>query len=84
LWCHDEFIASKGQMYCSFPCRIAANQEATVIRKEVARRERRKAAAKRCVMCGALLSMYGVGNTCATHSNPNSLSDILKQIRKKV
>ena len=84
MWCNREFGASKGQIYCSPECRTQANQEAIVIRKEQARRQRRKAARKCCVVCGATLSMYGTGNTCAMHTNPVILSDILKQIKKKV
>jgi len=84
VWCNREFSASKGQMYCSPECRTNANEEAMVVRKEMARRQRRRAANKSCVVCGATLSMYGVGNTCAMHTNPIFLTDILKQIRKKV
>jgi hypothetical protein len=84
VWCNREFVASKGQIYCSPECRTFANAEAVVVRKEIARRQRRKAANKCCVVCGATLSMYGTGNTCAMHTNPTFLTDILKQIRKKV
>jgi hypothetical protein len=82
--CDKEFLEAKGQTYCSPACRIAANEEATNRRREEARRARRKAADKRCVVCGAQLSMYGYGNTCAAHINPKPLSDVLKQIRKKI
>jgi len=84
LWCNREFLPSKGQLYCSLLCRNDANEEAILARREHARRLRRKAAKRKCVVCGTVLSMYGVGNTCSMHTNPNSLSDILKEIRKKV
>lgn len=71
-------------MYCSPTCRMAANEEAAKKRRESARRARRKAAKKHCVVCNAELSMYGYGNTCAQHADPKPLSDVIKQIRRKI
>lgn len=81
--CDKDFVGSKSQVYCSDSCRIAAQAEAAARRREDARRARRKAAEKRCVVCGAQLSMYGYGNTCAQHTDPKPLSNIIKQIRKR-
>jgi hypothetical protein len=81
--CDREFNGTKSQLYCSTSCRLAANEEAAARRREDARRLRRKAAEKRCTVCGATLSMYGHGNTCAAHISLKPLSDVLKQIRKK-
>lgn len=84
VWCGRDFEARRGQIYCSENCRIDAVAEATTLRKERARRARRKAAAPRCVVCGSALSMYGTGDTCTVHTHPLILSGILKEIRKRV
>ena len=80
-FCGHDFVATKGQQYCSDDCRIKANKEATERRKEEARRKRRKNADRSCIVCGAKLSMYGHGNTCAAHINPKPMSDIIRQIK---
>lgn len=82
--CEKSFVGSKSQVYCSPACRMAANEEAAKKRREEARRERRRVAKKRCIVCGAQLSMYGYGNTCAQHTNPKPLSDTIREIRRKI
>jgi hypothetical protein len=79
--CDKEFDGTSNQVYCSADCRTQATKEAAIARKEERRRLRRKKASKNCIVCGAKLSMYGYGNTCDIHSNPKSLSPLLKKIR---
>jgi hypothetical protein len=62
---------------------MLANERAALERREEARRARRKASGRTCIVCGAVLSMYGSGNTCAIHISPKPLSDIMKQIKKR-
>jgi hypothetical protein len=84
LWCYQEFAQTKrGQLYCSSECRVFANEDTALLRKESIRRQRRKASAKKCVVCGAKLSMYGIGNTCSVHINPKLLSATISQIKRK-
>lgn len=83
VWCDGEFSPVRGQTYCSAECKSEANVELTRIRQENARRARRKSSEKKCIVCGAQLSMYGHGNTCASHINPNPFKVILKQIKDK-
>jgi hypothetical protein len=82
--CEKEIVGSTSRTYCSDSCRIAANAEAAAERREVARRERRRLAARKCVVCGAQLSMYGHGNTCALCINPKPLTTLLKNIKAKI
>jgi predicted nucleic acid-binding Zn ribbon protein len=84
-WCGTEFsVERKGERYCSQLCRELSSVESEQRRKKQAKLERRRAAKKRCIQCGAVLSMYGEGDTCATCIDPKSIHSILKQLNKKV
>ena len=82
--CDKEIVSSStSRTYCSDTCRMAANADAAAERREAARRERRRIADRRCVVCDAKLSMYGHGNTCAAHVNPKPLLTLLKHVKAK-
>jgi hypothetical protein len=78
--CESEILGT-GKSYCSDYCRIKAGEDAARERRERARRERRKASGKVCVVCGATLSMYGHGSTCAVHVNQNALTQLLRKVK---
>lgn len=81
-WCGADFVGGRGQIYCCDEHRLLAIEEAAKNRRENARRQRRKAAGKKCIVCGAVLSMYGDGNTCAAHINTKPMSSVLREIKR--
>lgn len=84
-WCGTEFsVDVKGKRYCSELCRELSIQDSEQRRKRQAQLERRRTSGKRCTVCGAVLSMYGEGETCSVCTSPKTLNNALKQLNKMV
>jgi hypothetical protein len=81
--CDSEFEGNERTMYCSELCRAQARRRSVEENRRRRRIQNRKLASKKCIVCGTILSIYGVGNTCDAHTDPKVLRKILKDIREK-
>ena len=83
LWCDERFQPVNNQVYCSVECRTQATKHTAIQRRAHKRRTKRMKSKRKCVVCGAHLSMYGQGNTCSNHTSPTAVSSLLKDIRNR-
>ena len=83
-WCDSEFVACKGQLYCSTDCKRLSSEESIARRKEAARIKRRIKSRPRCSECKMPLSIYGHGNVCSSCIPQNVFAKAIKQIRGNI
>lgn len=82
-WCDNSFKPSVSyQIYCGVECRDAATKEKIIARYAITRRQKRKNKPRKCVTCGAALSMYNDDTLCdSCIINKKDVLKILKQMK---